>query len=228
MTQGIKVLAGIRQGDSLSPCLFNIIMNQIIRGVNKIEAGYTMRERSLIILCYTDDVILIAENEDDLQRLLNRFKTTAERFNMFISHKKTKAMVIAKDPTKCKLMVDDQIIEQIMSFLGMETSSEETKRQANKTARIAGCLRDIIWRNKYMSAKSKIQIYEACIRSVLTYAAETRAETSQTKRVKRTMKMRILRTIKSVKLRDRMRSDTIQKELEVQDVVRWTRIRRRF
>lgn len=88
LTQGVEVAIGIRQGDSLSPCQFNIIMDQIIRGVNEVKAGYKMGNRSLRILCYADDAVLVAENEDDLQRLLNKFKTAAERFNMLISRKK--------------------------------------------------------------------------------------------------------------------------------------------
>ncbi|XP_072764658.1 uncharacterized protein [Anoplolepis gracilipes] len=145
-------------------------------------------------------------------------------------------LVIAKEPIRCKLVVNDHIIKQVMSFnyLGVETYSgryllNKARTQTNnKAARIAGCLRDIIWRNKYMTTKSKIRIYKTCIRPVLTYAAETRAETSKTKRMMRTTEMRILRTIKGVSLRDRIRSSDIRREFELQDVVRWTRARRRF
>lgn len=79
-----------------------------------------------------------------------------------------------------------------------------------------------------MSQKSKTRLYKACVRPVLTYAAETRSETSTTKRMARTTEMRILRCIKGVTLRDRVRSADIREELEVQDVVRWIRARRRF
>lgn len=70
-------------------------------------------------------------------------------------------MVIAKKLIRCKLVVNDHIIEQVMSFsyLGVETNSDrylmnEARTQANKAARIADYLRDIVWRNKYMSTKS--------------------------------------------------------------------------
>ncbi|XP_029174771.1 uncharacterized protein LOC114943358 [Nylanderia fulva] len=164
----------------------------------------------------------MAENEDDLQKLLNKFKATAEKFNMLISRKKPQAMVIAKEPIRCKLMVNDHIVEQVMSFnyLRVETYSDryllnEARTQTNKAARIAGYLRGIVWRNKYMSTKSKIRIYKTCIKLVLTYAAETRTETSGTKRMMRTMEMRILRTIKGVSLRNRIRSNDIRREFEL-------------
>jgi len=43
---------------------------------------------------------------------------------------------------------------------------------------MSGYLRDIIWRNKYMSLRSKIRIYKICVRPVMTDAIETRMETN--------------------------------------------------
>lgn len=118
-------------------------------------------------------------------------------------------------------------------YLSVETSSdkhltEEIKQQANKTLRISGYVRDIIWRNKNMREESKIRLHKACTKPVLIYANETRAETSKTKRMMKTIEMKILRTVKGVILKDRVRSDTIRQELNIQDVVRWTKTRRRF
>ncbi|KAL6421250.1 hypothetical protein ACFW04_013665 [Cataglyphis niger] len=146
------------------------------KGANQVGAEYTMGDRFLRILCYADDAVIIAENEDDLQRLLNKFKTTAERFNMLIFRKKTQVMI-----------------------------PRERSKNAGKQSRIADYFSDIVWRNKYMSTKNKIRIYKTCIRPILTYAAETRVETSRTKKMMRTTEMRILRAIKGVSLRDILR-----------------------
>ncbi|XP_044744146.1 uncharacterized protein LOC123306294 [Coccinella septempunctata] len=144
-------------------------------------------------------------------------------------------MVFAKEPIRCKIVINGEILEQVSRFiyLGVTVSSErriveEVRTQAHKVDKIGGCLRDIVWNNKTMSHKAKTRIYKACVRPVLTYAAETRAETSTTKRMARTTEMRILRSIKGITLRDHVRSSDIREELEVQDVVRWVRARRRF
>ena len=55
-------------GDSLSPLLFNIIMDELIIQVRKLK-GYKMGDREIKTLCYADDAVLIAESEDELQRL---------------------------------------------------------------------------------------------------------------------------------------------------------------
>ena len=78
LTEKISSNSGIRQGDSLSPLLFNIIMDEIIKQVRK-HKGYKMGDREIKILCYADDAVLIAEDEDDLQRLLFQFYKTGEK-----------------------------------------------------------------------------------------------------------------------------------------------------
>jgi hypothetical protein len=82
-------------------------------------------------------------------------------------------------------------------YLGAEMSADrnltqEVWNQLSKATRISGCLREIIWHNAYMSTESKIRIYKTCMRPILTYAAETRAETSKTKQLLRSAEMRVL------------------------------------
>lgn len=192
---------GIRQGDSLNPLLFNIIMDEIIGGVRNLN-GYKMGNHNITILCYADDAVLIAENEDDLQRLLHKFNSIAKTFNMAISVPKTKCMTTAKTPLRCKLAVDKEILQQEMKFkyLGIEVSGfddveAEVREQTMKAARMAECLNDTIWKNKYIGTEVKSRIYKSVIRPLMTYTAETRPETAQTKRLLETSEMRILRKI---------------------------------
>lgn len=65
---------------------------------------------------YGDDTILFAENEDDLQRLLFQFKTATHKLNMKIATTKTKSMIIAKNPIRCKLEMENEMIEQVIKF----------------------------------------------------------------------------------------------------------------
>ena len=71
-------------------------------------------------------------------------------------------MTVSKEPKRCKLEIDERIVEQVMEFnhLGVNiTSSEnlakEIKTQAQKAARVADFLNDLIWRNKYMRKEAK-------------------------------------------------------------------------
>ena len=117
-------------------------MDKIIDQIPK-ELGYKIGETSIPILCYADDAVLIAENEDDLQALLDRFNTNSVRLNMKISTTKTKSMVISKTPHTCNLEINNTSIEQLsrINYLRVEISSlrnvgDEVKSQVVKGAKI--------------------------------------------------------------------------------------------
>lgn len=59
---------------------------------------------------------LIAENEDDRQRLLHQFKISAKKFNVKILGGKNKAVIVSKEPIRRKLGIDNQIIEKVMDI----------------------------------------------------------------------------------------------------------------
>ena len=58
----IIIKNGIRQGDSLSQMLFNLIMDKIIENLPK-ELGYRMRNDPIHIICYADEALLIPDSE---------------------------------------------------------------------------------------------------------------------------------------------------------------------
>lgn len=67
LTDTVPVATGIRQGDSLSPTLFNVVMNEIIEEVRTTDVGYKMGNKQIKVLCaYADDAKLLAESENDL------------------------------------------------------------------------------------------------------------------------------------------------------------------
>ena len=81
--------------------------------------------------------------------------------------------------------------------------------------------------NKHMLKEEKVRIYKTCILLILTYAGETRADTSKTKSMLRIIEIKILRNIAGCTLRDRIKNTNIREFCNVQDVVRWVRQRRR-
>lgn len=85
-------------------------MDKLIDSIKTMK-GYTMSNNQINIVGYADDVVLIAESEDDLQRLLHKFVMTSKLYNMVVSTEKTKTMVISKEPSRCKLEIEGTIIE---------------------------------------------------------------------------------------------------------------------
>ena len=68
------------QGCILSPCLFNLYAEYIIRnaGLKEAQAGIKNARRNINNLRYADDATLMAESEEELQSLLMKVKEKSE------------------------------------------------------------------------------------------------------------------------------------------------------
>jgi hypothetical protein len=78
-----------------------------------------------------------------------------------------------------------------------------------------------------MSTESKVRIYKTNVHPVLTYASETRAETTYTKQLFRTIEMKTVTAIHGKTLRDKIRSDQLRQLSGIQDIIKWTNVRRK-
>ena len=75
-TDWFKIKKGVRQGCLLSPCLFNLYPEHIIRNarLDELQAGIKIDGRNINNLRYADDTILMVESKEELQNLLMRVK----------------------------------------------------------------------------------------------------------------------------------------------------------
>ena len=84
---------GVRQGCILSPCLFNLHAEYIIRnaGLDEAQAGIKIARRNINNLRYADDTTLMAESRE-LKTLLMKVKETSEKVGLKLNVQKTKIM----------------------------------------------------------------------------------------------------------------------------------------
>ena len=68
-TDWFQIGKGVRQGCILSPCLFNLYAEYIMRnaGLDKAQAGVKVARRNINNLRYADDTTLMAESEEELR-----------------------------------------------------------------------------------------------------------------------------------------------------------------
>jgi len=80
---------GVRQGCPMSPILFNILMSDIEEEMGKISwEGIKLGERKIYSLAYADDVVLIAEKEEEMKK----WGKYVEGKNMEVNVEETKLM----------------------------------------------------------------------------------------------------------------------------------------
>ena len=89
---------GVRQGCLLSPCLFKLYAEYIMRnaGLDELQAGIKIGRRYINNLRYDADTTLMAKSEEKLKSFLMRVKEESERASLKLNIKKTKIM--ASDP----------------------------------------------------------------------------------------------------------------------------------
>ena len=102
-TDWFQIRKRVRQGCILSPCLFNLYAEHIMRntGLEEAQAGIKIGRRNINNLSYADDTTLMAESEEELKSLLIKVKEESGKVGLKISIQKTKIM--ASSPiTSCK------------------------------------------------------------------------------------------------------------------------------
>ena len=78
-TDRFQIAKGVRQGYILSPCLFNLYAEYIMKNsrLDEAQAGIKIARRNINNLRYADDTTLMAESEEELKSLLRRVKKLA-------------------------------------------------------------------------------------------------------------------------------------------------------
>ena len=93
-TDWFQIGKGVRQGCILSPCLFNLHAEYIMRnaGLEETQAGIKIAGRNINNLRYADDITLMAESEEELKSLLMKVKEESEIVGLKLNIQKTKIM----------------------------------------------------------------------------------------------------------------------------------------
>ena len=93
-TDGFQIGKGVRQGCILSPRLFNIYAEYIVRnaGLDEAQARIKIAGRNINNLRYADDTTLKAESEEELKSLLMKVKEGSEKVGLKLNIQKTKIM----------------------------------------------------------------------------------------------------------------------------------------
>ena len=169
---------GVRQGCILSPCLFNLYADYIMRntGLEELQAGIRIGGRTINNLRYADDTTLMAESEK-LKSLLMEVKEESGKVSLKLNIQKTKSMasgIIAS------WQINGQTIETVTDFIWWGGSkitadgdcSNEIKR-CLLLGRKAMTNLDSILKSRDITFPRKVHLVKAMVLPVVMYGCES-------------------------------------------------------
>ena len=114
-TDWFQIGKGVCQGCILSPCLFNLYAEYIMRntGLEDAQAGIKIAGRNINNLRYVDDTTLMAESEEELRNLLMKVKEESETVGLKLNIQKTK--IVASGPITWE--IDGETVEAVSDFM---------------------------------------------------------------------------------------------------------------
>ena len=115
-TDWFQIGKGVHQGCILSPCLFNIYAEYIMRnaGLDEEQAGIKIAGRNINNLRYADDTTLMAESGEELKSLLMKVKEGSEKVGLKCYTQRTKIM--ASSPI-ISWKIDGETVETVSDFI---------------------------------------------------------------------------------------------------------------
>jgi hypothetical protein len=198
----VQISSGVRQGCVLSPVLFNLFLNYLLktilpeleeRGVLlqyrignslfKLDVHEELQEKKMWGFLYADDLVLLAETKQKLHDSLRLFDTLMTRAGMELSISKTKTLrsTISCDSESLNFDLGSRgIVNEVSEFkyLGSIVSAEgslssEISSRIAKAGGAFAVLKRSVFSVRSISREVKLKVYSASVLSVLLYGCET-------------------------------------------------------
>ncbi|KAL4098105.1 hypothetical protein QTP88_022774 [Uroleucon formosanum] len=202
-SEEFEVRTGLRQGDALSQALFNIALESAMRETLDGATGIKIRnDQQLVVAGYADDVIIMAESEEDLKKTTSKLIEEGGKIGLMINEEKTKYMIVTRYNHEIRHMkVNNYNFERVANFkyLGVNINENADSHEEIRLRLIAAnkCYFGLVplLKSKLISWKTKITLYKVLIRPVALYACGAWATTVTDENRLATFERKVLRRI---------------------------------
>ena len=181
-TKWFDVRCGVRQGDNLSPTLFNYFINDLATVIKNLNRGVLFGKEKVSILLYADDMVLLAQNEFDLQLMLNSLHKWCVQWRVNVNCSKSNIVHFrppSKQPTHFIFKYDTKVLERVSDYKYLGVCLDEClnyKKCSSILADSAGrALGGIISKFKNLKDcgfKTFTKLFDAGVIPILNYGAE--------------------------------------------------------
>ena len=182
---------GIKQGDCLSPTLFSIFINDLAEDIKNTKIGIKLNIEDIAgivdinvlnILLYADDIVLFAENEEDLQSLLFIVQTWCEKWRLEVNLSKTNIMHVRskrKMQSKFLFLFNNRPVPycKFYKYLGCFIDEHleykfTLEMQADSAGRALSSIITKMIKNQGFTFSIYSLLYQSCVCSISQYGGE--------------------------------------------------------
>ena len=176
-TDWFQIGKGVCQGCILSPCLFKLYAEYIMRnsGLDKAQAGMKIAGRNINNLRYADDTALMVESEE-LKSLLMKVKEESENVGLELNSQKTK--IVASSPIT-SWQINGETVETVADFI---LGGSKITIDSGCSHKIKRCLLlgrkvktnlDSILKSRNVTLPTKVCLVKAMVFPVVIYGCES-------------------------------------------------------
>lgn len=219
-TKKIPVNRGVRQGDTISPKLFTLALEDIFKKLKWDHKGININGRMLNHLRYADDIVIIAATSEELQDMLIQLHQESRKVGLKMNMTKTKIMSDEDNP----VVIENQTIENVSEYiylghtikLGRENQIAELARRIKLGWAAFGKLSYIL--KSSIPNCLKCKVFNTCVLPVLTYGIQTMTLTKQSMLKLQVTQRSMERAMLGISLRDKVRNEDIRRRSKVEDI----------
>ena len=179
----IQTTKGVKQGDNLSPLLFNIYVNDLPK---EIEKGDTqplkLNNQNINSLMWADDIVLLSETKEGLQNCLNNLHNYCQIWKLEVNLKKTKIMIfrvkgIKINNEKFYLGILPLQRTREYTYLGISLNTTGSmklvsEKLTDKARRAWFAILKIFWKSKQRNISTYLNLFDKVIKPIVLYSCE--------------------------------------------------------
>ncbi|CAG9130045.1 unnamed protein product [Plutella xylostella] len=181
LTDEFAVVTGLKQGDALSPMLFNLALEHVLRGVLELDFGLQLNGKHKVV-GYADDLAVLGKTAEEVRKAAKLLDTEAGKIGLRINRGKSEYLHMKRYKDKSgrrqDLHVGDVTYKGVSRFkyLGCtvtdtNTRDEEIDTRIQSFLRCSAALHKVLT-SRLLSRNTKLRIYKTVIRPILMYGCE--------------------------------------------------------
>lgn len=175
-----QAMKGVRQGCILSPLLFNIYTEYIMRDIlDNWQGGISVGGRKVNNLRYADDTLIITSSVEEMEFIMHRLQETSADFGLKLNPNKTTIMIVDRQNNNqphIKTIAGFKVVNKYLylgSLIENSGACEGEIRRRIALARTAVTKLTKIWKDTAITKNTKLRLLNSLVFPIATYGAET-------------------------------------------------------